>query len=66
VDKNESGKTAFLEAPRRLKPAQGAVNFSITKHYPAWLEKMHHRQGKDLDAARPVTCTFELRTLASL
>ena len=60
VGKNESGKTAFLEALRRLKPAQGAVNFSINRHYPAWLEKMHRRQGKDLDAARPVTCTFEL------
>ena len=60
VGKNESGKTAFLEALRRLKPAQGAVDFSINRHYPAWLEKMHRRQGKDLDAARPVTCAFEL------
>ena len=60
VGKNESGKTAFLEALRRLKPAQGGVKFSINKHYPAWLEKMHRRQGKDLDAARPVSCTFEL------
>ena len=39
VGKNESGKTAFLEALRRLKPAQGAVDFSINRHYPAWLEK---------------------------
>jgi len=60
VGKNESGKTAFLEALRRLKPAQGGVKFSINKHYPAWLEKMHRRQGKDLDAACPVSCTFEL------
>lgn len=60
VGKNESGKTAFLEALRRLKPAQGGVKFSINKHYPAWLEKMHRRQGKDLDAARPVSCAFEL------
>ncbi len=60
VGKNESGKTAFLEALRRLKPAQGAVEFNINRHYPAWLEKMHRRQGKDLDAVCPVTCAFEL------
>ena len=28
VGKNESGKTAFIEALRRLKPAQGSVKFS--------------------------------------
>ncbi len=60
VGKNESGKTAFLEALRRVKPAQGGVEFSINKHYPAWLEKMHRRQGQDLDAVRPVACVFEL------
>lgn len=60
VGKNESGKTAFLEALRRLKPAQGAVEFSINRHYPAWLEKMHRRQGKDLDASCPISCKFEL------
>ena len=39
VGKNESGKTAFLEALRRLKPAQGNPQFKIGQHYPAWLEK---------------------------
>ena len=60
VGKNESGKTAFLEALRRLKPAQGGVKFSINKHYPAWLEKMHRRQGKNLEHARPIQAVFEL------
>ena len=60
VGKNESGKTAFLEALRRLKPAQGGVKFSIGKHYPAWLEKMHKRQGKNLEQSRPIQTVFEL------
>ena len=60
VGKNESGKTAFLEALRRLKPAQGNVEFNIGKHYPAWLEKMHKRQGKDLELSMPIQTVFEL------
>ena len=60
VGKNESGKTAFLEALRRLKPAQGNVDFSIGKHYPAWLEKMHKRQGKNLEQSKPIQVVFEL------
>ena len=60
VGKNESGKTAFLEALRRLKPAQGNVQFSIGKHYPAWLEKMHKRQGKNLEQSKPIQTVFEL------
>lgn len=60
VGKNESGKTAFLEALRRLKPAQGNVDFSIGKHYPAWLEKMHKRQGKNLEESKPIQVVFEL------
>jgi SOS response regulatory protein OraA/RecX len=49
-----------LEALRRLKPAQGGVKFSIGKHYPAWLEKMHKRQGKNLEQSRPIQTVFEL------
>lgn len=60
VGKNESGKTAFLEALRRLKPAQGDVGFEINKHYPAWLVKKHRREGRDIDKTCPVICTFEL------
>ncbi|NMN03880.1 MULTISPECIES: AAA family ATPase [unclassified Novosphingobium] len=61
VGKNESGKTAFLEALRRLNPAQGNVNFNIGRHYPAWLEKTHRRQGKDLEQVQPIEATFELQ-----
>ncbi len=60
VGKNESGKTAFLEALRRLHPAQGNESFNIGRHYPAWLEKRHRLEGKDLDDVRPIRATFEL------
>jgi predicted ATP-dependent endonuclease of OLD family len=64
VGKNESGKSAFLEALRRLKPAQGAVKFESSKHYPAWLEKRHRREanaeGKDLEELAPISATFAL------
>jgi predicted ATPase len=59
VGKNESGKTAFLEALRRLNPAQKAA-FDVGKHYPAWLEKLHRRQGNDLEAVTPIVAKFEL------
>ncbi len=61
VGKNESGKTAFLEALRRLNPAQGNAAFNIGRHYPAWLEKAHRRQGKDLEEVTPIEATFELQ-----
>ena len=64
VGKNESGKTAFLEALRRLNPAQGDAKFSSRKDYPAWLEKRHRREakakGEDLENTLPVTATFAL------
>ena len=60
VGKNESGKTAFLEALRRLNPAQAEVPFNITRHYPAWLEKRHRMAGKDLSEVRPVRATFSV------
>ena len=60
VGKNESGKTAFLEALRRLRPAQGDVKFNIGKHYPAWLEKMHKRQGTNLEQSTPIKTVWEL------
>ncbi|RWX19773.1 hypothetical protein EHI42_03185 [Rhizobium hidalgonense] len=66
VGKNESGKSAFLEALRRLKPAQGAVQFDSPKHYPAWLEKKHRREAKakgdDLDDISPILATFDLES----
>jgi energy-coupling factor transporter ATP-binding protein EcfA2 len=64
VGKNESGKSAFLEALRRLKPSQGSVKFSSATHYPAWLEKRHRREakaaGRELDDATPITAKFAL------
>lgn len=64
VGKNESGKSAFPEALRRLKPSQGSAKFSSATHYPAWLEKRHRREakaaGRDLDDATPITAKFAL------
>jgi predicted ATP-dependent endonuclease of OLD family len=59
VGKNESGKTAFLQALHRFYPAQPNVTFNAQRQYPAWLEKQHRRQ-KDIDQHCPVCCTFEL------
>ena len=39
--KNESGKTAVLQALRRFNPAQPNVSFNAQRQYPAWLEKQH-------------------------
>jgi len=49
VGKNESGKTAFLQALYRLNPALRNVSFSIHEQYPAWLEKRDRRGGIDLE-----------------
>ncbi|MCA3506443.1 MAG: AAA family ATPase [Rhodobacter sp.] len=64
VGKNESGKSAFLEALQRLKPSQGSAKFFSATDYPAWLEKRHRREakaaGRDLDDAMPITAKFAL------
>ena len=60
VGKNESGKTAFLEALRRLNPAQGKPKFVVGRHYPAWLEKRHRRQGKDPESVIAINAWFRL------
>ena len=59
VGKNESGKTAFLKALLRLNPAQGNREFKPIRHYPAWLEKKHRRQGIDIGAVKAVTTRFK-------
>jgi AAA15 family ATPase/GTPase len=59
VGKNESGKTAFLQALHRFNPAQPNVTFNAQRQYPAWLEKQHRRQ-HDINERLPVTCVFEL------
>jgi len=58
VGKNESGKTAFLQALWRLNPARLSPTFSVPDHYPAWLEKRHRNEGQDLEAVRPVEAVY--------
>ena len=58
VGKNESGKTAFLQALWRLNPARTKPTFSVPDHYPAWLEKRHRMDGKDLEHSKPITAIF--------
>lgn len=60
VGKNESGKTAFLNALYRLNPANPAAKFDIQKQYPAWLEKKHRREGKVLEDETPIRAEFDL------
>ena len=60
VGKNESGKSAFLNALYRLRPANPSAVFSVQKHYPAWLEKRHRREGKVLEDVSPISAQFEL------
>src|SRR6266699_90388 len=60
VGKNESGKTAFLQALYRANPARPRVSLSILDHYPAWLEKRHRAQGKNLEEFKPIQTTFQL------
>ncbi|MGB8408482.1 MAG: AAA family ATPase, partial [Gallionella sp.] len=59
VGKNESGKTAFLQALWRLNPARLSPKFSVPDHYPAWLEKRHRLDGEDLDKVRPLEVHLE-------
>jgi len=63
VGKNESGKTAFLQALYGLKPERPNFSFSVPDHYPAWLEKKHRQLGHDLDSVDTVAATFELAAL---
>lgn len=59
VGKNESGKTAFLQALYRLRPTRPNVSFSIPEDYPAWLEK-RDRRDTNLEEVRPVSAEFAL------
>ncbi len=60
VGKNESGKTAFLQALYRLKPARQNAPLSVPDQYPAWLEKRHRQEGKKLEDVTPISVTFGL------
>jgi len=59
VGKNESGKSAFLNALWRLKPARANPMFSIPEQYPAWLEKRHRNEGVNLKEFEPVEVLLE-------
>src|SRR5437879_10810229 len=60
VGKNESGKTAFLQALYQLDPVRKNASFSVLEQYPAWLEKKHRQQGKELDQVKPIEAVFRL------
>lgn len=59
VGKNESGKSAFLNALWRLKPARTNPEFTIHDHYPAWLEKRHRNEGVNQREFEPVEACLE-------
>lgn len=59
VGKNESGKSAFLNALWRLNPARVKAEFTIHDHYPAWLEKRHRKEGVNLEEFEPVEVCLE-------
>lgn len=59
VGKNESGKSAFLHALWRVKPARVSPEFVIHDHYPAWLEKRHRNEGVNQGEFEPVEVCLE-------
>ena len=59
VGKNESGKSAFLNALWRLNPARLSPKFVIHDHYPAWLEKRHRNEGIDQEDVEPIAVCLE-------
>jgi predicted ATP-dependent endonuclease of OLD family len=59
VGKNESGKSAFLNALWRVKPARLKPEFAIHDHYPAWLEKRHRNEGVNQKEFEPVEVCLE-------
>lgn len=60
VGKNESGKTAFLEALYSLKPAfESQVRVDVIMDYPRWRKVRDERQ-RDLKEVAPIEATFAL------
>lgn len=59
VGKNESGKSAILQALHHLNPAKPAVALDLLDEYPRWLKKEHEITG-EISSAVPITATFEL------
>ena len=58
VGKNESGKTALLEALHRLNPTYPSA-FKDIDDYPRWMLSDHRRTG-DIEKTSPVEAIFEL------
>jgi predicted ATP-dependent endonuclease of OLD family len=59
VGKNESGKSAMLQALHHLNPANAATPLNLLDEYPRWLKKEHEISGA-ITEARPITATFQL------
>ncbi len=60
VGKNESGKTALLQALANLNPAPSSVpKFDLTNDYPRWLKKEHEISGT-IGREPPITARFEV------
>jgi predicted ATP-dependent endonuclease of OLD family len=59
VGKNESGKSAFLHALWRLRPARLKPEFSVSDQYPAWLEKRHRNQKIDQNSVEAIEADLE-------
>lgn len=59
VGKNESGKTAILQALHRQNPAPGPSTFDEFDDYPRWRYVADRRDGR-IAQTRPIECTFEL------
>lgn len=60
VGKNESGKTAALQALARLNSAR-TEQFSLTEHYPRWLLTRDRKAGT-AETAQPISVRFALDT----
>jgi hypothetical protein len=58
VGKNESGKTAFLEALYRSNPLGRGAGFQELRDYP---RRLRNRERAQIPATVPVTATFELQ-----
>lgn len=52
VGKNESGKTAFLEALCWLKPARSEVQAETHEHFPMWVEKKHRDEAPSTELVK--------------
>ncbi len=59
VGKNESGKTAVLQALHRQNPVPAASKFDAFDDYPRWRYVEDRRDGR-IAATQPIECFFEL------